>query len=57
MVYFAQLPMPRQRRDRDEFARIEKFKQKFGSRALYHTYTDLAGFEEAFRTTPCRGHE
>ncbi len=49
MVYFAQLPRPRQRKARDEFERIENFKKKFGSRALYHTYTDLAGFEEAFR--------
>jgi len=49
MVYFAQLPTPRQRKDRDEFARIEKIKKKIGSRALYHIYTDLSGFEEAFR--------
>lgn len=49
MVYFAQLPMPSRRKDRDEFARIEEFKHKLGSRALYHTYTDMPGFEEAFR--------
>ena len=49
MVYFAQRPAPRRQKDRDEFARIEEFKKKLGTRALYHTYSDLAGFEEAFR--------
>jgi hypothetical protein len=49
MVYFAQLPVPRQRKNRNEFARIEEFKRKFGSRALYHAYTDVTAFEEAFR--------
>jgi len=49
MVYFAILPMPRRRKARDEFERIEKFKRKLGQRALYHTYTDLKAFEEAFR--------
>lgn len=49
MVYFAQRALPRRRRDREEFTRIEKFKKKFGTRALYHTYTDLSSFEETFR--------
>src|SRR6267154_874803 len=49
MVYFANLPVPKQRKERDEFARIEKFKRKLGRRALYHTYTDLKAFEDAFR--------
>ena len=49
MVYFAQFPTRRQRREHDEFVRIEKFKKKLGERAIYHTYTDLPGFEEAFR--------
>jgi hypothetical protein len=49
MVYFAHLPVPRQRKARDEFARIARFKRKFGNLALYHTYTDLAEFEKAFR--------
>ncbi len=49
MVYFAQFPTRRQRKDRDEFARIEKFKRKLGERAIYHTYTDISGFEQAFR--------
>lgn len=48
MVYFAQFPT-RRRTGHDEFARIEKFKKKLGQRALYHTYTDLTGFEKAFR--------
>ena len=33
----------------NEFARIEKFKRKLGQHALYHTYTDLKAFEDAFR--------
>jgi hypothetical protein len=49
MVYFADLPTPRRAKDRDEFARIEKFKKKLGDRALYHTYTDLSDFETVFR--------
>lgn len=49
MVYFEAQPKPRGRRERQEFARIESFKRKLGSRALYHTYTDVLGFEEAFR--------
>ena len=49
MVYFADLPLPRRRKERHEFARVEKFKRKLGSNALYHTYTDLKAFEETFR--------
>lgn len=49
MVYFANLPMPSRRKARGEFERIEKFKRKLGRRALYHTYTDLKAFEDAFR--------
>jgi hypothetical protein len=49
MVYFANLPEPKKRKERNEFTRIEKFKHKLGRRALYHTYTDLKAFEEAFR--------
>lgn len=49
MVYFANLSRPKRRKERDEFARVEAFKRKLGSKALYHTYTDLKAFEEAFR--------
>ena len=49
MVYFANLPLPKQRKERNEFARIEKFKRKLGRRALYHTYTELKAFDDAFR--------
>ena len=49
MVYFANLPTPKLRKARNEFERIEKFKDKLGRRALYHTYTDLKSFEDAFR--------
>src|SRR5579863_4282522 len=49
MVYFAELPARGRRKDRREFAKIEEFKKKFGSRALYYTYTDPGSFEEAFR--------
>ena len=49
MVYFAQFPTRRRRKNHDEFKRIEKFKRKLGQNALYHTYTDLTGFEKAFR--------
>ena len=28
---------------------IEKFKGKLGRNAIYHTYTDMRTFEEAFR--------
>ncbi|MEJ2226496.1 MAG: hypothetical protein P8X49_15330 [Syntrophobacterales bacterium] len=48
MVYFANLPRPRRRKDRNEFARVERFKRKLGQNALYHTYTDLPAFEKAF---------
>lgn len=49
MVYFATLPVPRRRKERNEFARIERFKRKLGKQALYHMYTDLKAFEDAFR--------
>jgi hypothetical protein len=49
MVYFAHQPASRRRKDLGEFKRIEKFKRNLGQRALYHTYTDLSGFERAFR--------
>jgi hypothetical protein len=49
MVYFANLPVPRRSKARDEFERIERFKREFGRKALYHTYTDLGAFEDAFR--------
>lgn len=49
MVYFADLPEPRRRRERGEFARVQRFKQKYGDRAIYHTWTDLSAFEKAFR--------
>jgi len=49
MVYFAKLAAPKRSKARHEFERIEKFKRKLGRRALYHTYTDLKGFEAAFR--------
>ena len=49
MVYFANLPTPKRSKARDEFERIEKFKNKLGQQALYHTYTDLKAFEGAFR--------
>jgi hypothetical protein len=49
MVYFADLPEPKGQKASGEFAAIEKFKQRFGTRALYHTYTDLGAFEKAFR--------
>ena len=49
MVYFAHQPVPKRGKDRGEFARIKKFKKKLGQHALYHTYTDLQTFEDAFR--------
>ena len=49
MVYFNNQPTPKQRKARNEFARIEKFKRKLGKNAIYHTYTDMPTFEEAFR--------
>lgn len=49
MVYFAQIPQPKRRKERDEFERIEAFRKRFGAHALYHTYTDFAAFEQAFR--------
>ena len=49
MVYFAHQPVPKQGKGRREAARIKKFKKKLGQRALYHTYTDLQNFEDAFR--------
>jgi hypothetical protein len=49
MVYFADLAVPTRSKARDEFERIEKFKRKLGQQALYHTYTDLKAFEDAFR--------
>ena len=49
MVYFANLPRPKRNQARHEFERIEKFKGKLGRNAIYHTYTDMRAFEEAFR--------
>lgn len=49
MVYFAALATSKRVKVVGESARIEKFKKKLGKRALYHTYTDLKAFEEAFR--------
>lgn len=49
MVYFANLPLPRRRKERDESVKVEKFKRKLGQSALYHTYTDMTAFEDAFR--------
>jgi hypothetical protein len=49
MVYFADVPAPRRNKQRNEFERIEKFKRKLGKNAIYHTYTDMTIFEQAFR--------
>jgi len=49
MVYFANLPAPKRIKARNEFERIEKFKAKLGRNAIYHTYTDMPTFEDAFR--------
>ena len=49
MVYFANLARPKRNKARGEFERIEKFKGKLGQNAIYHTYTDMPAFEEAFR--------
>ena len=49
MVYFNNQPIPKQRKARNEFARIEKFKRRLGKNAIYHTYTDMPTFEAAFR--------
>jgi Domain of unknown function (DUF4062) len=49
MVYFANLPLPRRRKERHEFAQIEDFKHRLGKNAVYHTYTDMPTFEAAFR--------
>jgi hypothetical protein len=49
MVYFANLPLPRRRKERHEFAQIEGFKHRLGKNAVYHTYTDMPTFEAAFR--------
>jgi hypothetical protein len=49
MVYFNNQPIPKQRKARNEFARIEKFRCKLGKNAIYHTYTDMPAFEAAFR--------
>jgi hypothetical protein len=49
MVYFADLPASKRNKARHEVKRIEKFKDKLGQDAIYHTYTDMPAFEEAFR--------
>src|SRR5713226_1743228 len=41
MVYFASLPEPKRRSERNEFGRIEAFKRRLGRKALYHSYSDL----------------
>jgi hypothetical protein len=49
MVYFENLPLPRRRKERDEFVKVEQFKKKLGQSAIYHSYTDVEAFESAFR--------
>jgi hypothetical protein len=39
---------PNRNKARNEFERIEKFKRNLGKNAIYHTYTDMTMFEQAF---------
>jgi hypothetical protein len=47
LVYFSERPSPGQKPT--EHSRIEKFKRKFRRKALFWSYSDTAGFEQAFR--------
>jgi hypothetical protein len=49
MVYFAKQPTSKRKKTAREFTRIEQFKAKLGKNAIYHTYSDMPAFEEAFR--------
>jgi nucleoside 2-deoxyribosyltransferase len=49
MVYFSSIPFSRRRRMPDEQTKVEKFRKKLGTQALYHTYGDQQAFERAFR--------
>lgn len=47
LVYFSDRPAPGQKPL--EHSRIEKFKRKFGQKALFWSYSTAAAFEEALR--------
>jgi hypothetical protein len=47
LVYFSERPSLKIKPA--EHSRIEKFKRKFGQKALFWSYSDTAGFEHAFR--------
>jgi hypothetical protein len=47
LVYFSARPLPGQKPV--EHSRIEKFKQRFGQKALYWTYSDLTSFTKELR--------
>jgi hypothetical protein len=47
LVYFSERPAPGQKPL--EHSRIEKFKRKFGQKALFWSYSTTSAFEEAFR--------
>lgn len=47
LVYFSDRPAPGQKPV--EHSRIEKFKQRFGQKALFGSYNTLTAFEEALR--------
>lgn len=48
LVYFSDRPAPGQRPV--EHSRIEKFKQRFGQKALFGSYNSVPAFEKALRS-------
>ena len=49
MVYFSDNPAPRKRGGASQLEKIAAFKKKLGQRALYHTFSDPASFQKAYR--------
>jgi hypothetical protein len=47
LVYFSHRPTPGQRKL--EHSRIERFKRRFGQKAIYWVYSDLESFQQALR--------
>ncbi|WP_300759207.1 hypothetical protein [uncultured Brachyspira sp.] len=45
-LYFSNKPIDRKIRDREEFDKIEKFKEKYGSKGIYAEYKDDNDFKE-----------
>lgn len=48
LVYFSARPAAK--RKPLEFSRIQRFKRKFGQKALYWVYSDIGSFEKSFRS-------